>query len=81
MHKQAQDLESHPDIPVFFSAGAQKAMLLTQNFLRLTYSAIMYLQYRQLTRLLTTPHLCDFEVCNRNMTYYAAGACDCIATK
>lgn len=78
MHKQAQDLESQPDISGFFSAGAQKAKMLTQNFLRLTYSAIMmFLPYRQLIRLFTTLHLCDFEVGNRNMSHHAAAAaCD-----
>ena len=46
MHKQAQNLESQPDISAFISAGAQKAKMLTQNFLRLTYSAIlMFLPY------------------------------------
>ena len=56
----------------------KKLRMLTQNFLRLTYSAIMmFLPYRQLTRLLTTLHLSDFEVGNRNMTYHAAAAaCD-----
>ena len=78
MHKEAHVLESQVDLSVAFTAGAEKAKMLTQNFLRLAYSSIMmFLPYRQLTRLFTTLHLCGFEIGNRNMTEHSgADACD-----
>ena len=78
MHKEAQVFESQSDLSAAFTAGAQKAKMLTQNFLRLVYSSIMmFLPYRQLTRLFTTLHLCGFEIGNRNMTEHSgADACD-----
>ena len=78
MHKEAHVLESQVDLSAAFTAGAEKAKMLTQNFLRLAYSSIMmFLPYRQLTRLFTTLHLCGFEIGNRNMTEHSgADACD-----
>ena len=78
MHKEAHVLESQVDLSVAFTAGAEKAKMLTQNFLRLAYSSIMmFLPYRKLTRLFTTLHLCGFEIGNRNMTEHSgADACD-----
>ena len=78
MHQESQDLEKQPDISSYFTAGAQRAKLLTQNFLRLSYSAIlMYLPFRQFTRLFTTLFLCGFEIGNRNVDRNAASfVCD-----
>ena len=78
MHKEALDLERQQHLSSMFKVGAQKAKVLTQNFLRLVYSSIlMFLPYRQLTRLFTSLFLCGFEIGNRNVDdHAAAAACD-----